>query len=411
MRRATRFIASSLVLVALTGPLTVPAVAMAVPLASGFAAHKRGDYTEALRCFRRLATETEAQFSLGFMYQNGQGVPQDDAEALKWYRLAAEQGNAFAQFNLAVMYFQGRGVPQDDLEAAKWFCLSAKKGIADAQYNLAVMYFLGRGVPQNDLEAAKWFRLAAGQGNALAQNGLGFMYDKGQGVPQDDLEAAKWFHLSAEQGVTEAQFNLAVMYFLGRGVPQDDTEAAKWFRLSAEQGMAEAQSNLGFMYANGRGVPKDDALAHIWYNLAAAGASDPKSGYEPSPLVNLHDPAERERLSRSGIKAFFNIMQTWEIKDADARDLLGDVSDGVFYEMKKNPNLVLDTDRLTRISLLIGIFKSLNILYPEDLADAWVLLPNKNHLFSGGTPLSYMVQGGLEAMWTVRRLVDSRAAG
>ena len=139
--------------------------------------------------------------------------------------------------------------------------------------------------------------------------------------------------------------------------------------------------------------------------------SYPKSAYEPSPLINLNDQTERKRLSPSAIKAFFNIMEKWAIKDADARDLLGGVSNGVFYEMKKKPNRVLDTDRLARISLLIGIFKSLNILYPEDLAGAWVTLPNKNRLFSGGTPLSYMVQGGLAAMWTVRRLVDSRRGG
>ena len=101
-----------------------------------------------------------------------------------------------------------------------------------------------------------------------------------------------------------------------------------------------------------------------------AQLSYPRSGYEPSPLINLNDQTERERLSPSAIKAFFNIMEKWTIKDADARDLLGGVSNGVFYEMKKNPNRVLDTDRLARISLLIGIFKSLNILYPEDLADA-----------------------------------------
>ena len=142
-----------------------------------------------------------------------------------------------------------------------------------------------------------------------------------------------------------------------------------------------------------------------------AQLSYPKSGYEPSPLINLNDQTERERLSPSAIKAFFNIMEKWAIKDADARDLLGGVSNGVFYEMKKNPTRVLDTDRLARISLLIGIFKSLNILYPEDLADAWVTLSNKNRLFSGAAPLSYMVQGGLAAMWTVRRLVDSRRGG
>jgi hypothetical protein len=139
--------------------------------------------------------------------------------------------------------------------------------------------------------------------------------------------------------------------------------------------------------------------------------SYPKTAYEPSPLINLNDPAERERLSPSAIKAFFNIMEKWGVRDADARDLLGGISNGVFYEMKKSPNRVLDTDRLARISLLVGIFKSLNILYPEDLADAWIKLPNKNRLFSGGTPLSYMIQGGVAAMWTVRRLVDARRGG
>lgn len=139
--------------------------------------------------------------------------------------------------------------------------------------------------------------------------------------------------------------------------------------------------------------------------------SYPKTAYEPSPLINLNDPAERERLSPSAIKAFFSIMERWGVRDADARDLLGGVSNGVFYEMKKNPSRVLDTDRLARISLLVGIFKSLNILYPEDLADAWIKLPNKNRLFSGGTPLSYMIQGGVAAMWTVRRLVDARRGG
>ena len=137
----------------------------------------------------------------------------------------------------------------------------------------------------------------------------------------------------------------------------------------------------------------------------------PKSGYEPSPLINLNDQTERERLSPSAIKAFFNIMEKWSIKDGDARVLLGGISNGVFYEMKKNSARVLDADRLARISLIIGIFKSLNILYPDDLADAWVTLPNKNRIFGGGTPLSYMIHGGLAAIWTIRRLVDARRGG
>jgi hypothetical protein len=79
--------------------------------------------------------------------------------------------------------------------------------------------------------------------------------------------------------------------------------------------------------------------------------------------------------------------------------------------MKKNPDRVLDTDRLTRISYLIGIFKALNILYSDKLADKWVQLPNSNPIFGGQTPLAYMVRGGQPAMQTVRRLLDARRGG
>ena len=71
----------------------------------------------------------------------------------KWFRLAAEQGDASAQTNLGLMYEQGDGVPQDDAEAAKWYRLAAEKGEARAQNNLAGMYYDGVGVPQDYAEA------------------------------------------------------------------------------------------------------------------------------------------------------------------------------------------------------------------------------------------------------------------
>jgi len=79
--------------------------------------------------------------------------------------------------------------------------------------------------------------------------------------------------------------------------------------------------------------------------------------------------------------------------------------------MKRHPDRVLDTDRLTRISYLVGIFKALNVLYDEALADAWVRLPNTNPIFAGDTPLAYMIRGGLPALQVVRRLLDARRAG
>lgn len=142
-----------------------------------------------------------------------------------------------------------------------------------------------------------------------------------------------------------------------------------------------------------------------------AASAYPATRYEPSPLIDLTDKAERERLSPAAIRTFFNVMARWGIRDEDARLLLGGVSNGAFYEMKKKPERILETDRLLRISYLIGIFKALNILYSEKLADSWIQLPNSNRIFGGRTPLAYMSKGGLPALQTVRRLLDARRGG
>ncbi len=137
----------------------------------------------------------------------------------------------------------------------------------------------------------------------------------------------------------------------------------------------------------------------------------PAGRYEPSPLIDLTVKAERERLSPPAIKAFFNIMERWRVRDEESRALLGGISNGQFYEMKKKPERTLDADTLTRISYLVGIFKGLNILYSQKLADAWMQRPNTNRIFGGSTPLAYVVVGGIPALQTLRRLIDARRGG
>ena len=138
----------------------------------------------------------------------------------------------------------------------------------------------------------------------------------------------------------------------------------------------------------------------------------PATRHEPPPVIDLASKAERERLSPSALKAFFNIVDRWGVRDEDARHLLGGVTNGPYYEMKKNPkDRVLDADKLLRISYLIGIYKALNILHGPPLADEWVRLPNTNRIFGGSTPLAYMMKGGASAMQTVRRLLDARRGG
>ena len=137
----------------------------------------------------------------------------------------------------------------------------------------------------------------------------------------------------------------------------------------------------------------------------------PATRYDPTPLIDLSSKAERERLSGSALQAFFNIMERWTVRDEDARALLGGVSNGPYYKWKRAPVRLLDTDVLTRISYLVGIFKALNIVYGEKLADEWVRLANSNRLFGGLSPLAYMTQGGIPAIQSVRRLLDARRGG
>ncbi|MBU4290605.1 MAG: SEL1-like repeat protein [Verrucomicrobia bacterium] len=146
-------------------------------------------------------------------------------EAAKWFRKAAEQGDATAQFNLAACYHNGQGVPTNYVEAVKWFRLAAEQGDAKAQYNLAVYYDNGRGGATNHVEAAKWFRKAAEQGHAEAQFWLGRLYEKGRGIQKNEAEAIAWYNKAANSGYAKALAEMADRYFFGRGVPKDANKA------------------------------------------------------------------------------------------------------------------------------------------------------------------------------------------
>jgi Protein of unknown function (DUF2384) len=146
--------------------------------------------------------------------------------------------------------------------------------------------------------------------------------------------------------------------------------------------------------------------------MTAAATIPQIAGYRFDVAANLSDPSTRERLSAVGIKAFLRIAEKWSVKDPDARALLGGISSGTFYGLKKTPDArPLDQDTLTRISLLIGIFKALHILYSQRLADAWMTLPNSNPMFRGSTPLAYILRLGQPGMMQVRQLLDARRGG
>jgi hypothetical protein len=154
--------------------------AIAEPFEDATNAYHSGDYETAYRLIKPLAEGglPEAQLNLGLLYEKGQGVPQDYAEALKWNLKAAEQGNA---------------------KALNWYRKAAEQGNAEAQFHLGRMYDERRGVPQNYAEAVKWYREAAEQGFVEAQTNLGVMYFTGLGVRKDYVLAHMWFHLATSR--------------------------------------------------------------------------------------------------------------------------------------------------------------------------------------------------------------------
>ncbi len=149
-------------------------------------------------------------------------------------------------------------------------------------------------------------------------------------------------------------------------------------------------------------------------NPSTGTATYPETRYAAPTFPDLSLPEERRRLSAAAIKALFKIVKCWNVKDEDARQLLGGLSNGAYYQLKQSTRAsvkTLDQDKLLRISYLIGIFKALNILYSQRLADQWMQLPNSNPIFAGRTPLDYILRGGAPAMDIVRRLLDARRGG
>jgi hypothetical protein len=179
----------------------------------------------------------------------GDGLPQDYAEAARWFRLAAEQGNSWAQCNLGTLYAEGHGVPKAWREAVKWWRLAADQGHVTSQFNLGNWYSnQGR-----DLKtAAEYYRQAAEQGHERAAEALRLAADEGEVWAELNFaklqvnagnyqHALKWFRRAARKGNPNACGNLGLLYFRGQGVKQNYAYASAWLNLAVRHGLEEAE--------------------------------------------------------------------------------------------------------------------------------------------------------------------------
>jgi TPR repeat protein len=284
---------------------------------------------------RAEAGDAQAQFELGRAYEDGKGVPQDDARSIEWFRKSADQGNAQAENSLGVMYALGRGVPRDKEEAVRWYKKAAKQGLAEGIYNVAISYYNGEGVEGNLDLAGSWMMAAQRKGDAQAADALKHiseqlnnrmdrskfelagLYEKGDELAQDFPAALSLYMEFAHQDhkasifASPAQYKLCQLYAVGRGVPQDYGQARDWCKKSE---MSFAYIALGRMAEKGLGQEKSSHDALDFYrNAAVLGVPD---GYMDTARL------ETESGSHEGEKKayfWYLIATKYKVPGADGR--------------------------------------------------------------------------------------------
>jgi TPR repeat protein len=220
-----------------------------------------------------------AQIKLAKMLKSS---PEHAADAMAWFKLAAEQGSSEAQTELALGYLSGRGIAKDAVLAANWFSRAADAGDPCAQWNLsAILASGGKGIDADLKSAFKWCLTAAEQDFVAAQASLGTLYAQMGEVKK----AIHWWEKAAIQGDPESKFNIAQTLLKGDGSQGNALRALELLRQAAEDGLVDAQSRLGILYATGEGGVTDVIEAHKWFWISANVG-------DPSAIKNLERSTE-----------------------------------------------------------------------------------------------------------------------
>jgi uncharacterized protein len=196
------------------------------------------DYPQAVRWFTAAANhgDPNSAYALGQLYRDGTGVKRDRVKAAEWFRIAADKRDPAAAFELANLYNTGIRADQDPpdyAQAVRWYRAAADLGYAPAWTALGIHAELGYGVSRDRVQAAQWYRKAADQNDAEALDSLGKLYQNGAGVPRDLAEAARLFTRALEAGNQGAGCDLAYLYLQSLAAPPDGidryVEAYKWY--------------------------------------------------------------------------------------------------------------------------------------------------------------------------------------
>jgi TPR repeat protein len=234
---------------------------------------------------KALQGDAQAAFELGEMHASGVGLPQNNTEAVRWYRIAAEKGNSKAQSLIGTAYHRGIGLAVDDVQATQWLLKAADQMDPLAQFQLGEGFESGWVGQKDNADAYKWYLLSASQGYTKATikvTAIENILNKTQRIDgqtrasefraervKKESEPNDTLIKSAQKGDPEAQYKLGAAYSFGKGLPKNDIKSVEWLTRAANQGQSEAQFELGLHYLNGEGVESSEVEAYQWWSIAA----------------------------------------------------------------------------------------------------------------------------------------------
>ncbi len=294
------------------------------------AALEGGDFATAIPLLDEEAKlgNPVAAYNLGRLYEQGSAGAPDYQQAATYYRIAAEldlapkfDGTAlgpqaaqliqasqmYAQYSLGRLYESGQGVQQDLTEAAGWYVRAADLGHPKASMKLAYLFRDGGpGLKPDGRLAVSYFEKA---GTASALNEIGLMYLKGTAVTRNAKIAHDWFEKAAAQGSVEAEYNLGLLFQAGYTGQPDYLQALGHFQTAANAKDGPSMLALGQLYAEGKGVPKDLVQAHTWFDLATANGT-PEGATRAAAIEASMTPTEIVQAKAA--------VATWQPQDENA---------------------------------------------------------------------------------------------
>lgn len=297
LRRAALFTCSVFIVLGLA--FLIPHAAEAQSIREGEEALAAENYEQARQIFEPLAQENNvyAQYRMGYLHQNGRGLPKDDEAALSWYERVLDQDIddipedaaydpvAHTYNNIAVLYDTDGAVPRDCERAYEYYRASAQRGLPEGQYGMATMLMRGTCFDDTlDDLAVRLYQEAATAGLAEAQYQLGIHYCTGRGVAQSQSTAAIWWREAATQGYRAAQIYLADRYMRGKGLPQDDVQAYVW--------LSRAISNTSCRGADASDENLQDALIQLEDRMDAAQRADADAMLQDDLSASACTPVE-----------------------------------------------------------------------------------------------------------------------